>query len=180
MIPALNLLSPEQKKEVKHSRIFFLIHEMLLFIFIATVLSAAALLSARLMLEDKFQAIILESTPGTTRIAKVNRDIHAINQQITQLQRVASGYVRWSPLLRDFSARTPKTVRWQNLQLENQKILLAGIAETRNALLEFQNNLEQSPYVKALDLPLRYLTTGENNPFMLEINLDMTSLTFPL
>ncbi len=137
-------------------------------------------MSARLMLENKFQAIMLESTPGTTRVAKINLDVHTINQQINRLQRVASGYVRWSPLLTDFSTRTPEAVHWQTLQLEGNKILLTGVAETRNALLEFQSNLEQSTYIKDLDLPLRYLTIGKNNPFTLEITLNATSLAFPL
>lgn len=181
MIPALNLLPTEQKKDVQYTRTFLLIHEMLLFVFIATVISSAALLSARIMLENKFHSITIEETPGTTRVAQLNRKISKVNRELNQIQRATKEYVKWSPFIADLTARTPRAVNWHTFQiLDTDKLLLTGVAQTREALVEFRDNLEPSPYVQSLELPLRYLTAGEDNPFNLEIIFDSKALSFPL
>lgn len=181
MIPALNLLPADQKKDIKYTRTFLLLHEILLFAFIAVVISSALMLTARIMLENKFQSITIENIPGATRVAKLNRDITRINQQLTQIKGVARNYVKLSALVADLSDRTPQDVNWHTFQiLENNKILITGVAQNRDSLIAFQSRLEQSPYIRTLDLPLQYLTAGKDNPFKLEITFESASLSFPL
>lgn len=181
MIPALNLLDPKRKLEVKRTKTLLLLHEILLFIFIITVAGSAALLSARIILEQKFREAVLEQVPGTVKLAKLNRDIQTINQRLSRINLLTSGYMFWPPAFLELLKLTPDEIQWNALNIsENGEFVLTGTSHTRNGLVRFKDQLSASQHISGLDLPLRYLVEKQNNIFTLEAVLDIKQLNASL
>lgn len=172
MLPSLNLLPTEHKKEIRRAKMFLFIHEIILFIFIAIVLGSATLLAARLMLEQKFREVVIEKTPGTTKISRLNRNIQNINQRLIALEEITQKSATWSDTILKIITQTPPQINYKSFSIfEDKSIKLHGTADTRDALMNFKNTLESSDYIASVDLPLRYLVKTQDIDFNLKIIL---------
>lgn len=172
MITHLNLLPPSQKQELKRTRTFLLIHEVVLFIFIAVALGSALLFTARALLEHKFREVVLEQVPGKTKVTKINRDIHDLNQRLLTLNQLTSKTYQWSPMLIELTEKTPANIRLLALEMDAKGIIkIRGSAKTRDDLIAFKETLEQSSYMQNIDLPLRFLIDEHDITFVIEAGL---------
>lgn len=181
MIPILNLLSPQQKKEMALAKTLLIVHEMLLLIFIVVTVGSSILLGARLMLEQKFRATMLEQAPGSAKITKMNREVTQINLRLSALNRVSSSFSPWTAFITNLLKATPDGVEWKALQVnsEDRGLILTGFAPTRDALLKLRDNLSQLPYLSELNLPLHYLIDNNNIDFVLDAKINIEDLKTP-
>jgi len=78
------------------------------------------------------------------------------------------------PIMADIFALTPAELNYKKMTFEKNdfKIVLFGIAEKREKLLEFQHNLEKLAGVKKINTPLSNLEKEERGEFLIEIYLE--------
>jgi len=177
MIPSLNLLPPQKKREHERIKALLLAHEIILFLFITLVLGAVTLLSARLILEQRYREAILEVVPGSSKIIRINRDIRSLNQELTLLATITRPALFWTPFLTSLTKQTPPGIALQSMTLNNESgFHLSGNAATRDDLIAFKTLLEHSPAVRTVDLPLQYLVEEHDIHFMVQATLDPKKL----
>lgn len=180
MIPALNLIAEPLKKELRRVKTLLLLHEALLFLFIIIAIGSVFLLGARVLLEQRYRQAVIEYTPGTAKITIINREITNINQRILRLNQISGAMEYKSPLILDLVKRTPAGVQWSSLTLNSDgTATLSGIANKRQNLVAFQDNLSDSPFIRGLHLPLRYLVPDENVVFTFQITTATANLKIP-
>lgn len=107
-----------------------------------------------------------------TRMQKLN----ALTQLTVQLVNLTP---RFSKLLEETKKRVPTDVKITSMALSSLQgdITMVGIAANRTALNQIKKNLEDSPLLKDISLPLTNLEQRENIPFSLTFKLeDLNSL----
>lgn len=181
MFPSLNLLPPERKKEIQRTGILLLVHEIILFVFIAVIFGSSLLLGARLILEQRFREIVIENVPGATKITYLNRDVLNLNKRLGTLEEISSKSPFWSDLMLEIVTHTPPQINYKSLNLldtsinllDTRTINLSGTAQTRDALINFKKELESSAYIAKVDLPLQYLVKTQDIDFTLDLIINL-------
>ena len=177
MVPALNLLSPQEKHALKRTKLLLLIHEVLFFLFIMVTLGSIILFGARLLLEKKFNEISIAEIPGAPKIAVLNRDIRVINEKLSELSALTANFHPWSPSIIELIRHTPKGITWEALNLRTDgHAILRGKATTRDELANFRTMLQTDPTITSIDLPLQYLVPTHNIEFAIEITYTHAAL----
>lgn len=181
MIPSLNFLAPNDQREIRRARIFLLIHESILLIFIIVTIGSGLLFGAGVILENKFQEMTLGPKTASAKIAVLNKDIKLINQKLTQLNHAAVQTYAWSPLLAELISQTPTGIAWMHATFQvNGTFTLQGRARAREDLLTFRDHLAASARFENVNLPLQYLTETADIQFAIELQPRRNQLDSPL
>lgn len=172
----INLLSPEQKKELKIKRIYLAIKEVVMLILLFTSIIAIMLGVSRYVLEEQLADIIERNISTINAGQQVNNQIIVLNKKINLINDVQKNFKHWSVFFKKISQLTPDEIIYNSLKIYHQEAILElqGTAQTRQDLLKLQKNLEESQLFKKVDLPLNNLIEKENNTFNItaEINLN--------
>lgn len=178
MIPSLNLLAPATKRAQARMRVLLLLHEVILILFIGTVLGTVLFLGAHALLAKRLREVLLEPIPGTAKIERLNTQVRAANNKLTALDRAVEKFPRWSPVIAELLSRIPPGILLTALTLNQPGVLeLHGTALGRDDLLQLKTALTESAYFSAIDLPLQYLTQLKKNTFILRATINPTALT---
>lgn len=170
MLPSLNLLSPADKKRLRQTHVLLTVYEFGLLALIVVALGSAAMFFARTTLESKIQEVTLAEIPGTSKFAALNRDIRTINQALTRLAYITKDVDYWSPRITDIITHTPSGIRFNTLTIgEDDKVTIQGVAQTRDDLAKFRDELGTSKQVARINLPLQYFVEQERVEFTIEI-----------
>lgn len=173
----LNLLPPQQRQTVERVKTLTLLQELLIIIFVFMLLASGAALYARLTLEQKFAQTILESTPGSRKIAELNREIEQVNQRLGKLKNAYSGVELWSTLLFTLGQYVPPAVALQSVQvLPDGALTMAGRASSREELLAMRDLLSQQALFSSVEVPLKYLVQERDFDFVLNAKLNSQAL----
>lgn len=145
----------------------------------ATALLAPSFILTESRLEQK-QATLDSVSTGTSStstqqsqdiIARTNEKLSAITQSSEQLAP--------TDIIKLITATRPDTVSVRRISLQNaetgeseaQTISITGIAETRDALLQFEENLGNRAQVQQIDLPIETLASRQNAEFSLTVTV---------
>ncbi len=166
----LNLVSSEQKKEIKLRHIFSLIKKINLTLIAITIVIAIILLSAKIILQLKFNQIVTQTTLVTKNNQGYNNQVREINNKLNFVATIQDDFVPWSNLLKNLAEMTPADINFYYLKIngEEQSIKIKGNAKLRDSLLNFKNSMENSPTLKNIDFPIKNILEKENIDF--EIN----------
>ena len=172
----LNLLSPEQKKELKTKRAYVIIKEIVMLVLLFACISAILLLVSRYFLEEQL-AILMDKNATAIQVGEeTNKQVTAINAKINTAGKIQEKFKVWSTLLIKIAAVTPDQVAYNSIKIYPEKAVLEiqGIAKSRQDLLAFKERLEKDGLFYEVDLPLANLLAKENNTFSvtMKINLD--------
>ena len=172
MIITLNLIPPQQKKELKLLQIYIYLKNIIFIILVGVILIAVTLLLAKIILQNNFNKTI-NQTYLTVGIAKFsNLEIKEFNQRLKQVEEIQGQYLPYLNFLFTFTDLVPKEVTLQKLNL-NDKLMLQinGLADTRDDLLNFKNNLEKANLFDEFTIPLENLLEKEEVKFELNLKL---------
>ncbi|MDO8505262.1 MAG: hypothetical protein Q7S48_01630 [bacterium] len=170
MQPSLNLLSPTDKKKLRQMHLLLSLYEAVLSTFIMIAIGSAMMFFARTTLEDKFQEVTLSETPGSSKFATLNRDIHTINIALTRLEQSIQTVHYWSPRIAQIATHTPPGIRFNSFEIgEDGKTTIQAVARTRNDLTAFRDALSTSPSITRINLPLQYFVEKEQVEFIIEL-----------
>ncbi len=161
---SLNLISPEQQNSLRLKYWQTLVKNCCGVLLVAAVAMAIGLIplsqqiTRQRLANDNLKTVILNNNQEITE--KVN----VLNANIGDLIRIKNQLYSWSQTLNELAGLTPGEVALLefNGSAQNGVFTLKGFAKTRDALIAFQNNLNDSAYFIAIDSPLEnYLQKDE-------------------
>ena len=170
MLITLNLLSAEQQRKTRQKKI-----DRLLKRFVAALMATTILIAVTFVLAKEILQTNLSQTMET-----YYKSNHAFNIQINQtnsllkfVQGIKTDNRNWSELLIDLANRAPDDLKISALEIDGGKktIALRGLSLTRDSLLSFKENLNQSPFLTGVNLPVQSLAQKENIIFVINAAL---------
>lgn len=163
----LNLLPPDKKKRFSN---------LISFIFIKQLLEYAVLTAAVLAIFHLLGLLVLSQT--LTDLSQstllVNHEQSRVGQEVVHINSlskdiVSSGrdYSLFSPKLFELIAAIPTTITLQTIDINrgNNSFTLAGVADSRQALLDFKNILTTITWIDSTSAPLSQLFQKQNISF---------------
>lgn len=172
----LNLLPPNKKRELQLAQLYTIIKNLIILILLLTTLIAIILLFTKMILQNHFNKIV-EQTTLTTKFSRLfNQDIKTFNQQLTEVEGIQKNYIPWTNFFIVFSQVVPDDIGISNLTINQNKILISGLAKTRVKLLEFKDNLENSDLFSEVVVPLENILKKENIDFSIKANINLDKL----
>ncbi|MDO8592165.1 MAG: hypothetical protein Q7R92_00150 [bacterium] len=174
----LNLVSAEQKKEIKLRHIYGLIKKINLTLVIIAIAIAITLLSAKVILQSKFNEIVEQTTLVTKTNQGYNNSVREINNKLNFVAEVQNDFIPWSKLLAALALTTPGDISFYYLKIdaEAKTIKIKGRALRRDSLLGFKNRLADNASFKEIDFPIQNILEKENIDFEINAKLDLSSI----
>lgn len=170
---SLNLLPPEKKKICSKHLIVSYVYFIISWALIAFCIFSILLLFVKLIIQNRFNATIEQSAFLTTEYGELNNQIFAVNKKIDFLDKLQNDFVIWSPNLEKLFNSTPIGIELSsiNINYTSKDIKISGYAQTRDALLQFKENLKNSDVLKSVDLALKDLLKSTNIQFTINAKL---------
>lgn len=174
----LNLVSAEQKKEIKLRHVFGLIKKINLTLIAITITIAIVLLAAKIILQLKFNQIVEQTTLVTKNNQGYNNQVREINSKLNFVSRIQDDFIPWSSLLKNLANMTPADINFYYLKInaQEQSIKIKGKAKLRNSLLNFKSQMENSPAFKEIDFPIKNILEKENIDFEINAKLNLSNV----
>lgn len=179
----LNLLGPEEKTEVKKIKTFFIIKNVS-FLIVSIVLIVGTIFTfIYLILDNQNESInnqieTEKAIQKKEQVASIEGIIDQLNLQLSRVQNIQEQYREWSAFLLPFSNIIPDGITLSNLRINkiSSSILIVGTAQNRDALLTFQEALNQFPQITDVTSPLSNLVQKESIRF--EITALVAEITY--
>lgn len=171
-----NLL-PVQKKEEIQKEVFAksaLLTMNVIFVCLCT--SAAALFIAKIILTNEINNLekntIIKNQNYEIGISK--KSIESFNEKIGYINTNYLTGNDYNTILLQFVELVPRGITLSTITIDgkNSETSINGKANDRNTLLEFQSQLENSPYFDATELPLSSLTNPTDISFVISTHFN--------
>lgn len=172
----LNLVSSEQKKEIKLRHLYDFIKVTSLTLIIITIAVVIILLVAEMIVQSKFNEIPGQTTLVTKTNQSYNNKVQEINNKLDFIGKIQDEFIPWSNLIKNLAAIAPADINFYYVKLDSseQTIKIKGRAGLRNSLLDFKEKMEATGYFKEIGFPIKNILEKENIDF--EINAKLNSL----
>lgn len=172
MMITLNIISPQQKEELKLKKLYHEVKNLITIILLFTILAAIIILVARNILQKEFYDLVIQNTLISQNNQKVNRQIHVLNQQLQTINKIQSEYKEYTALFTAINHLIPPGIQFYYFKNIPQSIIeIKGRATSRTVLLNFKQNLEKAQFIKEVSLPVSSLLERENIDFVLSFKL---------
>lgn len=173
----LNLLSRPMKKALYARVVFSLLERFMISVIVLTLVLTILVLGA----EDRFAknlAAIQSRQLLSTEYVSVNQDIRKLNETIRVIERFQKEVVPASILLEDVMRRTPEGVLISTFTFDaaSRSLRLAGHAELRRQLLDYEAALLISPYLEKVESPISNLLQPRDIAFQMNAVVDLDAL----
>jgi Tfp pilus assembly protein PilN len=174
----INLLPPQQIKARKEKEYFKKTILAFLFLFIILVISSLLLFVLEKTIAlysnpQKNELLVLNNYLNQEKNKKIQQDIENINKTLSRVLTIKKNKTILSNILIELLKITPNDLTFANLKIndEDKKIEIMGLAETRESLLIFQDNLEKSEYFEEVASPISNIISPTDINFSIEAKL---------
>lgn len=174
----LNLISEELKKEIKLRHLYSFIKKINLTLIIITIAIAIILLSAKTILQIKFNDTVDQTTLVTKNNQGYNLKIRDINNKINFIEKIQNDFIPWSNLLEIVADITSNDIdlNYLKINFEEQTIKIKGRAGLRSSLLDFKQKMETTTVFKNIDFPIKNILEKENINFEISAKINLANL----
>ena len=174
----LNLVSAEQKKEIKLRHLYGFIKKINLTLIVIAILIAIILLVAKIVLQLKFNNTVEQTTLVTKNNQGYNSKVREINNKLNFITKIQDEYIPWSNLVKKLTEITPTDISFSYLKLDAQDktISLKGKAKFRDSLLNFKDKMAADPVFQDIGFPIKNILEKENIDFEINAKLDLTQI----
>ena len=174
----LNLVSAEQKKEIKLRHLYGFIKKISLTLIVIAIVIAIILLVAKIVLQLKFNNIVEQTTLVTKNNQGYNSKVREINGKLGFIAKIQDEYIPWSNLIKKLAAITPADINFSYLKLDAQDktISLKGKAKFRDSLLDFKDEMAANPVFQDIGFPIKNILEKANIDFEINAKLDSTKI----
>lgn len=171
----LNLISLEQKKEIKQKRIFEIIKKIFGVLIIIFSTFAIALLLVKLALQINFVNTVWSTTLVSKNSRGNNMKITDINRKISAVSNIQNDFRQWSILIENLANTAGQGISFSAVNIDGEKktIIISGVAELREDLLNFKEKLEKSPSFRDVEFPMQNILQKENISFEIKAKLNL-------
>lgn len=167
----LNLISHEQKKEIKTKRFYESLKRIYFVFALLICLTGIIFLCADLILKNVSSQILLQNSLISKNSKNFDDKISEINQQINSASEIQKTYKTLSPILKDLAEKMPENIQLSSISISIDKssIQLKGTAKHREDLLNLKRILEDSDKYNNIVLPLQTILRQKNISFDIAI-----------
>jgi len=168
----INLLSPAEKNYIKKKRLFFVIKSITFrFISLTLIIATVFIFSYFLLNNEKNSLDELINKEITLQlegeVSAVEDATSELNKQLMSANNIQLEYIKWTNIIKSFSSTISGGIILTNLQFvsTDQELNIKGVAQNRDILIDFQNNLEELSYFNDINIPISSLLQKENINF---------------
>lgn len=174
----INLLSPNQKKELKIKRVYVAVKELVILLLLFTSIIAILLLASRYVLDNKMAQLIEKNTLVVQTNAAVVNKINLLNAKIDTIDKIQNNFKKWSNFLITITNLTPPNISYEliRIQFDSAALELRGVAKTRDDLTKLKDELNSLKLIKDINLPLKDLLPKDNNQFTITASININEL----
>jgi Tfp pilus assembly protein PilN len=177
----LNLIPEYKREEVKRNKRLRLaikggILLLFLFLFLFGGLSSFDYISGINLKMVSGAAQSESKKESFEKVKQMEGEFGKINDFISQTEKIQREQLYWSQILLKLNPLVPGEILISDLVTKDYKILMAGTAKSRDALLQFKDNLEKEECFSAVALPLSDLVTKDDIDFQIEFNVNKSCL----
>jgi Tfp pilus assembly protein PilN len=172
----LNLLPPEEKKEIAGQKDFrkvlargsFSLALVLVFLAILASIWLYLLIQLRSVQEIASE---LEANPQNQTFQDIKKEIDGINKKMQAFDKLESQRKEYSFYLQKLSELVNPGIVFRSVNFVGSKVSLSGQASTREVLLSLKSALESSPYFQNINAPLSNFLKQNNIGFSFSFEL---------
>ena len=115
----------------------------------------------------------LQTRPVTEELQKIRDKASGFNESIVLMESLEKEISRWSKLLEELDKNQVSGVIFTGLEAKSfqKEITLKGIAEKREDLLVFRENLTKSEFFTDVEIPTKILEKAEEVPFIVTFKI---------
>lgn len=169
----LNLLPPRLQDELRQQRTYLSVRSLVILAVTLTLLSGLLIGGANSWLG--LQTAATQKKIDDIRAGQGNQSqtleqaVDALNQKSSFLVRAQRDDITWAERLSELVKNTSNGIRLNSLTLDAVKptLSLVGVASTRDALIAFQDALNNLDFVDSSELPIASLAQQRNITFTL-------------
>ncbi|MBU4332119.1 PilN domain-containing protein [Patescibacteria group bacterium] len=136
-------------------------------ILITTIAAGILLLISKMVLQNNFYNSIVSSQIFLNKNRSLTLSIQGVNSKLKTLKNIQADFTKLSDSLIEFSKLVPQDIQLHLLYIDkvNSTINIEGNAQTREGLLGFQENLEDSSLFSKVEYPLSNLLEKQDIKF---------------
>ena len=174
----INLLSPNQKRELKIKRVYVAIKELIILILLFTLIIAIMLLVSKYILDNSLAKLIERNALAIQENRDVVNKINIINAKVNTISNIQKDFKRWSEFFVTLTNLTPDNISYDLIKVkyEDASIEIRGIARNRDDLTKLKNNLTKSNIFDNISLPLKNLLAKDNNDFTITAKIILNKI----
>lgn len=175
MILNLNLLSEARKKELRLLVRLGLFKTLLMYLALILLLLLLFLPLINLLMSEQLNNLVGGSSLLGAGHGNYNRRVLEINTKIKNINLAGGKFGLLTPRLMELIKTTPPDVRLKyiNLNINSQEIIIPGTALTREGLLNYEQILKKIPWVEDTELPKSQLLKKQNLPFQIKLKVKL-------
>lgn len=179
----LNLLPEEKKRLIErglHGRIllwqFFMLF-LLELLFLGILITVVFLLTIELQSQQMLSNNTNTATQNDQQLLKRYEDkFFGINEALSVVGKIQGNHIYFSQLFRILDTTLPKEVLLKNVTTKDRVVTLIGVADTRENLLTFEDELKKSACIEDVNVPLSNLFSQKNLDFQLDFTIKLDCL----
>jgi hypothetical protein len=174
----LNLISQEQKKEIKLKNIYAVIKIIGWSLTVAVIFFSVIFSGAKFILKDNYNQVLEQTTLVANADNSYLAKIKDINEKINSAGEVQKEYISWTSVLKKITGSTPQGITYSYLKIDRAgaKASLKGAAEKREDLLALKENLNNSNLFSGIESPMDDILQKENINFNISLNLNIDEI----
>lgn len=179
----INLLPNKLKSKVFHKKVGLVLNAIS--ILMAAIVIAGAAITGYLHQDFSFTRNKLEIEKAGienmlygTRYQEIHSSLNTFNEELIILNSIETALFSVPRVIEDVNELVPNNVELTGLtfQDENLTVAISGIATTRAALLELQNNLEEAAFIETIEVPLSNYDKKTDISFAITMSLKFSEL----
>jgi Tfp pilus assembly protein PilN len=168
----LNLIPPYRKEEIaaiKFRRFFLL---QLSFVLLVIFIFALILLIFNEILKIEDDSISYSNLPvdkirDLESLERYDEQFKNANSEIVFLNNIKKENFYWSSLFMELNNTVPESIEIKNVYTKKNQIFISGIADSRDNLVFFEDNLKKNKCFDEINLPLSNFASKENIDFQI-------------
>jgi hypothetical protein len=169
----LNLLPQERKNEMARKKRFgMIVRDEILFLLpllVFILILADTYYVMNLQRNSAAVEFTLQQSQGQYQeLSMFDRKFREANGTVASLLKFQTGHLHWMRFLENLSGAAPDGISISDLSSKNFQIFLIGKAKTRDNLLKFKENIQNSDCFHDVNVPLSDLVVKENADFQID------------
>jgi len=163
----LNLLPPFKKNKLEYLTNFIWTKDILELVILTISFISIILIWSWIVLEQDFSNLVASAMALDRASYSYNQDVREINKLVKDVGLASQDYMQLTPKILELIALTPADIKIDSIDIDrhSQTLTISGTAQTRPALLNYQQVLDGVKWIGAIETPASQLFQKENINF---------------
>lgn len=180
MLKSLNLLSPEERKEIRHERMFMIVRNLTGIFVSIFIFASVTMVIAKQTIKNEADQLAVQAKAVDDRSAKINAKVSAINNMLSDIEKIQKGDTDWGSHVLSIIQTIPQNISILTLDVDKETLIFTfnGTAATRADFLTMKTAFEKAKKLfKEISTPALGLTAVADIPFTFSGRLIIAGLT---